>query len=222
MKDSAATVSSVLGDVGNYLEYLRDMGCHGFSCTENTLETLKILGRKEKPVCTGLDNIRQDLKDCRRCRLGDNRRHIVFGEGNENAVLVFVGEGPGNEEDRTGKPFVGAAGQLLTRIIESIKLSRDEVYICNIVKCRPPANRNPEPEEISACFPFLKRQIEAIKPDFICALGAVAAQTLLGIRKPISQLRGRFYTLDGIRLLPTYHPSYLLRNPEKSGMYGRI
>jgi DNA polymerase len=126
-----------------------------------------------------------------------------------------VGEGPGREEDRQGVPFVGAAGQLLTKIIAAIKLRREDVYICNIIKCRPPGNRNPAPEEIKACFPFLKRQLAVIQPEFICALGTFAAQVLLGTSTPISRLRGAFHMYQGIKVLPTYHPAYLLRNPEK-------
>ena len=128
---------------------------------------------------------------------------------------MFIGEGPGVEEDRKGQPFVGAAGQLLTRIIEAIKLSRNQVYICNIIKCRPPENRNPEPDEIITCFPFLERQIAAIQPDFIIALGTFAAQALLGTTTPISRLRGRFHEYKGIKVVPTYHPAYLLRSPDK-------
>jgi DNA polymerase len=144
------------------------------------------------------------------------QRHcIVFGAGNPKARLVFVGEGPGREEDRQGEPFVGAAGELLTRIIQAIKMTREEVYIGNIVKCRPPGNRNPLPEEIETCLPFLKRQLAVIQPDFIVALGKVAAQTLLETEVPISRLRGRFHLFEGIRLMPTYHPAYLLRNPAK-------
>jgi DNA polymerase len=139
----------------------------------------------------------------------------VFGSGHAAAKLVFVGEGPGFEEDQKGEPFVGAAGQLLTRIIAAINLSRRQVYICNIIKCRPPGNRNPETDEIEACLPFLERQIAAIQPDIICALGKFAAQTLLHSDVPISRLRGRFYDYNGIKLLPTYHPAYLLRNPDK-------
>jgi DNA polymerase len=160
-------------------------------------------------------DIRSDLGDCQRCKLASGRTHIVFGDGHPSARLVFVGEGPGYEEDRKGDPFVGAAGQLLTRIIAAIKLSREQVYICNIIKCRPPGNRNPEPDEIESCLPFLERQIAAIQPDFICALGKVAAQTLLNSSVPISKLRGRFYDYHGIKILPTYHPAYLLRNPDK-------
>jgi DNA polymerase len=126
-----------------------------------------------------------------------------------------VGEGPGYEEDIQGEPFVGKAGQLLTRILRAIGLTREDVYICNIIKCRPPGNRNPEPDEIAACIPFLRRQLRAIGPGLICALGTFAAQTLLATKTPISRLRGNFYTYEGIRILPTYHPAFLLRNPAK-------
>jgi len=162
-----------------------------------------------------LEVIRIDLGECRRCRLSESRKNIVFGAGDPHARLVFVGEGPGYDEDQKGKPFVGAAGRLLTKIIEAIKFTREQVYICNIIKCRPPGNRNPLPDEIESCLPFLKRQIAAIKPDFICALGTFAAQALLETKKPISKLKGRFHDYNGIRLLPTYHPAYLLRNPGK-------
>jgi DNA polymerase len=129
--------------------------------------------------------------------------------------LVFIGEGPGADEDRCGQPFVGAAGQLLTKIIAAMKLDRKAVYICNIVKCRPPKNRNPEPDEISQCLPFLKRQLAAINPRVICVLGSVAARTLLNTQTPISRLRGRFHDFMGIPVMPTFHPAFLLRNPEK-------
>ena len=155
------------------------------------------------------------MGDCRRCGLAAGRKHIVFGTGNPRARLVFVGEGPGHEEDQQGEPFVGAAGQLLTKIIQAMKLDRKEVYICNIIKCRPPGNRNPAPDEIEACSPFLERQIAAIQPDFICALGTFAAQTLLATSVPISKLRGKFHAYRGVRVLPTYHPAFLLRNPER-------
>jgi DNA polymerase len=156
-----------------------------------------------------------DLGDCQRCKLARDRKNIVFGAGSSSAKIIFVGEGPGFEEDQQGEPFIGPAGQLLTKIIEAIHLRRDQVYICNIVKCRPPRNRNPQPDEIKTCLQFLDRQIAAIRPGFICALGSVAAQTLLNTDVPISRLRGRFHDYKGIKLLPTYHPAYLLRNPEK-------
>jgi DNA polymerase len=139
----------------------------------------------------------------------------VLGEGDLRARLVFVGEGPGYEEDRQGRPFVGAAGQLLTKIIQAMNLRREDVYICNIIKCRPPGNRNPKPAEIKACKPFLVRQLRVIGPEIICALGTFAAQTLLKSDTPISRLRGNFFDFMGIRILPTYHPAYLLRNPDK-------
>ena len=169
-----------------------------------------------------LKDIRLDLGDCQRCRLSKDRKNIVFGSGSPTAKIMFVGEGPGFEEDQQGEPFVGPAGQLMTKIIEAINLARSQVYICNIVKCRPPRNRNPQPDEINTCFAFLGRQIAAIQPDFICALGSIAAQTLLNTAEPISRLRGRFHDYKGIKLLPTYHPAYLLRNPEKNGMCVKI
>ena len=179
------------------------------------MEKLEKWGNGRETFAETLESIRADLGDCQRCKLALGRKRIVFGDGNPKAKLMFIGEGPGVEEDRQGKPFVGAAGQLLTRIIDAIKLSRDQVYISNIIKCRPPGNRNPKPDEIQTCFPFLARQIAAIQPDFIIALGTFAAQTLLGTVTPISRLRGRFYEYQGIKVVPTYHPAYLLRNPDK-------
>ena len=166
-----------------------------------------------KGIGSNLEKVRTDLGDCRRCPLHRTRRRLVFGEGNPQAELVFVGEAPGADEDVQGLPFVGRAGQLLTKIIEAMGLKREAVYICNILKCRPPQNRNPEPDEIVSCEPFLIRQLEAIRPRVICALGTFAAQALLKSEAPISVLRGRFHSYQGIPLMPTYHPAYLLRNP---------
>jgi len=140
---------------------------------------------------------------------------VVFGTGNENADLIFVGEAPGAEEDARGEPFVGRAGKLLTRLLEEIGLSREEVYIANIIKCRPPGNRNPRPDEIASCEPYLVQQLEIIRPRVICALGSFATQTLLETRESISRLRGRFHLYHNIRLLPMYHPAYILRNPNQ-------
>lgn len=170
------------------------------------------------PAFTGgdehdLEAVRTELGDCRRCPLGDRRQHLVFGEGNPSAELVFVGEAPGADEDAQGRPFVGRAGQLLTKIIAAMGLKREEVYICNILKCRPPGNRNPLPDEIAACEPFLIRQLGVIRPRVICAMGSIAAHSLLKSESPISVLRGRFHSYQGIPLMPTYHPAYLLRNP---------
>lgn len=162
-----------------------------------------------------LEVIRADLGDCTRCVLHEKRTHLVFGVGNPNADLMFIGEGPGFEEDRQGIPFVGPAGQLLTKIINAIDLSRDDVYIANVVKCRPPGNRDPEPEEVAECRPFLDRQIDSIRPKVICALGRVSAQNLLKTEEGITRIRGRIYSYRGAKLVPTFHPAYLLRNAEK-------
>jgi DNA polymerase len=162
-----------------------------------------------------LDEIRTELGECTRCKLCKGRKQIVFGSGNPRAELVFVGEGPGEEEDKQGVPFVGAAGQLLTKMIEAMKFSRDTVYICNVVKCRPPGNRNPEPDEIESCEPFLRAQLRVIKPKVIVALGKFAAQTLLREDTPITRLRGQWRKYEGIDLMPTFHPAYLLRSPDE-------
>jgi DNA polymerase len=203
----------VLDDILFSLKRQRDDGLSGFDCSEEAAARLAEWGKPLRRNPPSLESIRTDLGDCRRCPLCQQRSHIVFGVGNPNAQLVFVGEGPGHEEDLQGEPFVGAAGALLTKIIQAINLTREQVYIANVVKCRPPKNRNPAPDEIKTCLPYLERQIEAIAPRFIVALGKVAAQTLLGSPVPISKLRGHFHDYGGIRLLPTYHPAYLLRNP---------
>ena len=160
-----------------------------------------------------LERIREDIGDCTRCRLHKHRTHIVFGVGSAKAELVFIGEGPGHDEDAQGIPFVGRAGQLLTQMVEAMGLRREDVYICNVVKCRPPENRTPEKDEIATCSPFLLRQLAAINPKVVCCLGNIAAQTLLGIHKSISHYRGQWFDYRGGRLIATYHPAYLLRNP---------
>lgn len=157
--------------------------------------------------------IREDLGECTRCKLHKGRNNIVFGDGNPKAQLVFVGEGPGADEDMQGLPFVGRAGKLLTQMIEAMGLQRKDVYICNVVKCRPPENRAPEPEEVSACSPFLMRQIDSIHPKVIVCLGATAAKTILNTTRGISQFRGEWLDWRGHKLMATYHPAYLLRNP---------
>jgi DNA polymerase len=160
-----------------------------------------------------LVQVREELGDCQRCKLAGGRKQIVFGVGNPDADLVFVGEAPGADEDRLGEPFVGAAGQLLTKMIEAMGYARKDVYICNVIKCRPPQNRPPEPDEIAACEPFLKKQLEALRPRMIVTLGKFAAHCLLRLDTPITRLRGTFHSYQGIQLMPTYHPSFLLREP---------
>jgi DNA polymerase len=168
------------------------------------------------PVPADLAAIRTDLGDCTRCKLhGLGRRQIVFGVGNPDADLMFIGEAPGRDEDTQGIPFVGRAGQLLTKMIEAMGYTREQVYIANVIKCRPPENRNPDPDEVQACEPFLFRQVESIRPKVIVALGTFAAQALLRTQESISRLRGRVYTYGGAKLIPTFHPAYLLRSPDR-------
>ncbi len=199
----------VISDLKSYFEYLRGLGIHSLPASEMKP------GEPGTSRMMTLVEVRKELGECKRCKLHRARKTIVFGEGNEKAKLMFIGEGPGYDEDVQGRPFVGKAGQLLTKIIESIRLSREEVYIANIVKCRPPQNRNPEPDEIQSCNPFLMKQILVIQPRIICALGTFSAQTLLKSDTKISDLRGKLFDLEGIKLIPTYHPAFLLRNPER-------
>jgi len=168
-----------------------------------------------KPLqAKSLEELRAAIGDCERCKLCSGRTHLVFGVGNPKAKLMFVGEGPGRDEDLQGEPFVGRAGQLLTDIItKGMGLKREDVYIANVVKCRPPENRNPEPDEVAACEPFLKKQIDLIRPKIIVGLGKFAVQTLLQSKVPITKVRGNWHSYHGIKLMPTFHPAYLLRNP---------
>ncbi|OGQ04414.1 MAG: uracil-DNA glycosylase [Deltaproteobacteria bacterium RIFCSPLOWO2_01_44_7] len=169
-------------------------------------------GGSEKPKT--LEEIRAEIGDCKRCRLCEGRKNIVFGVGSPKAQLMFIGEGPGRDEDIQGEPFVGRAGQLLTKIIEAMGLKRSTVYIANIAKCRPPENRAPLPDEAATCIPFLHQQIETIKPKVIVCLGSVAFQYLLETDQKISAMRGQWQEFRGIKVMPTYHPAFLLRNPD--------
>jgi DNA polymerase len=162
-----------------------------------------------------LEQIQEDLGDCQRCKLAKGRKTIVFGEGNPRAALVFIGEGPGADEDEQGRPFVGRAGQLLNRLIQAIGLRREDVYICNVIKCRPPGNRTPEKDEIDTCSPFLFRQLEAIQARLICCLGAPAMRTVLGLKEGITKVRGRFFEYGSATAFVTVHPAYILRNPRE-------
>ncbi len=226
-------VKEIIGDLKSYLEYLKGLGITELPLFSNGNEKIYqseasagVGAIHELPLpyrmanisqseIQRLEEIRSELGDCRRCKLHRTRRTLVFGEGNEKARLMLIGEGPGNDEDVQGMPFVGKAGQLLTKILQAIEIEREEVYITNIIKCRPPQNRNPEPDEIENCYPFLLKQIQAIRPRIICALGTFSAQTLLKTDVKITALRGKVYDFSGIQLFPTYHPAYLLRNPEK-------
>jgi uracil-DNA glycosylase family 4 len=232
---SQVTIAELASALRSYVEHQRELGVLGFPRASDSPLFVVEPAREpapEKPrpavaaptsaifVPPGLasagtlEALREHIGDCQRCKLAPHRTQIVFGVGNPKARLVFVGEAPGRDEDRQGEPFVGRAGQLLTEIItKGMKLRREDVYIANVIKCRPPENRNPEPDEVASCEPFLLRQLGLIEPEVIVALGKFAAQTLLRSKTPITQLRGRWYDYHGIRLMPTFHPAYLLRNP---------
>lgn len=224
-------MKEVIADLKSYVEYLKGIGIEecflagakdekAYEMRDQTGEGAIREPSVSQPASFGLKEIRDELGDCRRCKLHRGRRTLVFGEGDEKAGLMLIGEGPGYDEDIQGRPFVGKAGQLLTKILQSINVQREEVYITNIVKCRPPQNRVPEPDEIRSCRPFLLNQIRAIRPRVIFALGTVSAQALLKTDTKITALRGKVFDFPGgdfagIRIIPTYHPAYLLRNPEK-------
>jgi len=176
---------------------------------------LVVLADRLPVLDSSLEALRDEIGECTRCRLHERRTKIVFGEGDPRARLMFVGEGPGAEEDLSGRPFVGRAGQLLDKIIEAIGMRREDVYIANIVKCRPPGNRTPEHDEVATCEPFLFRQIALIEPEVIVALGSPAFQRLLNTREPITRARGQWREWKGIKVMPTFHPAYLLRSPDK-------
>ncbi len=231
--------SSLIASLAAYLEDLQESGVDGIpaelmtaSGTDAAPHRTAAAGQEREIAMNGLPNapgkhetleqIRKDLGQCQRCKLGATRKNLVFGVGNPKARLVFVGEAPGADEDAQGEPFVGDAGKMLNRIIGAMELKREEVYICNVVKCRPPQNRPPESEEVSACMPFLLRQLASIGPEVIVALGASAAHALLETKVPISKLRGKFHDFKGIPLMPTYHPSYLLRTGGNSDSFWSV
>lgn len=227
---------SITASIKEYLLGLQESGIDGISpdvagkVADAVAPVTEIKLQAEVPVVQSeqvrahesLDKIRKDLGDCQLCQLGKTRKNLVFGVGNPQARIVFVGEGPGADEDLKGEPFVGEAGQVLNRIITAMGLKREEVYICNVVKCRPPGNRDPQSEEIEACSPFLLRQIQSVNPEVVVTLGKFATHTLLGVKDPISRLRGKFRDYHGVPLMPTYHPSYLLRNKGDSGPFWEV
>ncbi len=200
----APLLADALHALGDSLRYYRDMGLTELPLPSDYLASPADRLRRQE----------QELQGCRSCKLCDGRSTVVFGSGNPEADLVVIGEGPGADEDQQGKPFVGRAGQLLTKMLESVQINREtDAYILNVVKCRPPGNRNPEPDEIEACSPFLAAQLATIQPKVILALGSVAAQALLRTKEPIGKLRGRAHPYGSALLVPTFHPAFLLRNP---------
>jgi len=222
-------MADLIHDIKHYLLYLKEIGITELPVAQQKARTQesedKSVVSEQKGEAASLNlqsevltlkSVQEELGNCQRCKLATTRTNIVFGVGNPHASIVFVGEGPGEDEDLQGEPFVGRAGQLLTKIIKAMGFERKDVYICNVVKCRPPGNRNPELDEIAACRPFLEKQLDAIKPKIIVALGTHAVQTLLNTEEKITALRGRFrWYRDGIQIMPTFHPSYLLRNEGK-------
>ncbi len=190
-----------------YLQHLNAMG------VSSVPKPLKPVVTESPDKDTLLKELAQEARSCRKCSLYKTRTHCVFSDGSSDAELMFIGEAPGRDEDVQGVPFVGAAGQLLTKMIQAMKLKRADVYICNVLKDRPPGNRTPSPEEMAACLPFLEKQIEIVQPRIICVLGSVAAKGLFGPQVSITRIRGQIMEFQGIRVVPTFHPAYLLRNP---------
>ncbi len=233
--NTRAEFAELVAQVAEHLRYRRELGAVTIGEVRRVCEPLPSVqsaaSANQSHTTTGMDlfspaqqsnetleDIRKELGDCRRCKLAATRKNLVFGEGNPNAKLMFVGEAPGADEDATGRPFVGRAGQLLTKMIEAIGMKREDVYIANVIKSRPPENRNPERDELVACRPFILRQIAAIHPRLIVTLGNPATQSLLDTRTGISRLRGEFQDyphVAGVKVLPTFHPAYLLRSPDK-------
>ena len=206
----AAELKEIVGQVKTYLGAHAEMGLDPPGLSSMVPDS----SENRPPQGETLEALRDFIGECKRCKLWEARTSLVFGEGSPGARLVFVGEGPGKDEDAEGRPFVGEAGKLLTRIIENgMGLKREDVYICNVVKCRPPKNRVPERDEVESCLPFLKRQLEIISPDVICALGLTAAQSLLGRPFAMNRERGTWVSYQDLPMMPTYHPAYLLRNP---------
>lgn len=223
--------SEIIGELKKAMRFYSELG---FEYLPVKIENIANLFNEEKPLnkqetavltrvkpsdsiqhkSEALKLLRDEIGDCRRCKLWKHRKNIVFGEGSSGAALMFIGEGPGREEDIHARPFVGDAGKLLTKMIIKMGMKREGVYIANIVKCRPPSNRNPEEDEIAACRPFVEKQVEIINPDVIMSLGRISSNALTGANIPISRLRGNFFDYRGIPLMPTFHPAYLMRNPK--------
>lgn len=212
-EDPVLELRELVESLSEWLRYQRRLGWRGIPKEPAATPAAAAAPVMEK--IPTLEEIRREMGRCRRCKLYPGAKNLVFGEGSPSARLMFIGEAPGAEEDLQGRPFVGEAGQLLNRILHKMGIPREEVYITNVVKSHPPENRDPEPDEIAACLPFLKKQIAAIRPEVIVTLGKIATQSLLGAKEPITKIRGQWQRYDHIRVMPTFHPSYLLRLPRE-------
>jgi uracil-DNA glycosylase len=211
-EDPVHELRELVDSLSDWLRYQRRLGWRG---VPGKVAAPTKAAEKADEQAPSLEAIRAEMGDCRRCKLYGGRQNLVFGDGAADARLMFVGEAPGADEDQQGVPFVGAAGRLLNNLLSKLGLRREEVYIANILKSRPPGNRDPEPDEIAACLPFLDKQIQAIRPRVIVVLGRIAAHALLGTKEPITRLRGHWQRYHDIRVMPTFHPSYLLRAPQE-------
>jgi len=212
-EDPGVELRELVDSLSGWLRYQRRLGWRGLPAEDvPSLPAGRTPPAEKIPT---LEEIRQEMGRCKRCKLYGGAKNLVFGEGSPSARLMFIGEAPGAEEDLQGRPFVGAAGQLLNNLLNKLGLEREEVYITNVVKSRPPENRDPLPEEIEACLPYLKMQIAAIRPQVIVTLGRIAAQALLGTKEPVTRIRGQWRRYDHVRVMPTFHPSYLLRFPQE-------
>jgi len=212
-EDPVVELRELVDGLVGWLRYQQRLGLRGLPPEPAAAPTPQLMTKSEK--IPTLEEIRQEMGRCKRCKLYAGAKNLVFGEGSLTARLMFIGEAPGAEEDLQGRPFVGAAGQLLNNMLNKLGLERQEVYITNVVKSRPPGNRNPEPDEIEACLPFLKMQIAAIRPRVIVTLGKIATHALLGTAEPITKIRGQWQRYDHIRVMPTFHPAYLVRFPKE-------
>jgi DNA polymerase len=224
MMDASSTKTNIVENIKNVLEFYQALGFERLPLSVRSYKLQVTSKEKNSSLVTrhsslekeaALNALREDIGECKRCKLSKGRTHIVFGEGRPDAKLMFIGEAPGREEDIQAKPFVGDAGMLLTRLIEKMGFKREDVYITNVVKCRPPMNRDPEKDEIQICIGFLERQIEIIHPEIIMSLGRISTRALIGNEElKLSAIRGKFFKYKGVPLMPTFHPAYLLRNPK--------
>jgi DNA polymerase len=224
MMDASSTKTNIVENIKNVLEFYQALGFERLPLSVRSYKLQVTSKEKNSSLVTrhsslekeaALNALREDIGECKRCKLSKGRTHIVFGEGRPDAKLMFIGEAPGREEDIQAKPFVGDAGMLLTRLIEKMGFKREDVYITNVVKCRPPMNRDPEKDEIQSCIGFLERQIEIIHPEIIMSLGRISTRALIGNEElKLSAIRGKFFKYKGVPLMPTFHPAYLLRNPK--------